>query len=68
MPLRSTAGVKICQKKLGEPDVENGMILCWEPVQFIGSEEAAMAGMYSGWYHVDPALDLSHRALWDAVL
>lgn len=66
--LRDAEGVKICQKKLGEPDEKNGMRICHEPVHFVGHATASAAGMYSGWYHEDPALDLSHHALWDGAL
>ena len=59
---------KLCKKKLGEPDLKNGMLVCNEPVHFVGSDEAAREGCYSGWYHDDPNLDVSHFAVWDGSL
>lgn len=67
--LRNADGTKVCQKKLSaETDEHRGLIPCWEPVHFVGSERAAQEGTYSGWYHDDPELDLSHFALWDEAL
>lgn len=57
---RDAERVKLCYAKLGEPDESNGMKVCREPIFFMSPEQAADAGCFSGWYHQDPNLDLTH--------
>lgn len=35
---------------------------CGAPIGYLCPEQAREEGRFSGWYHEDPALDLSHRA------
>ena len=43
-----------CAKKLGSPDLRNGMKVCNEPAEYVHQ------GGLTGWRHMDRTLDSDH--------